>query len=71
MFQSMLHVPVHAACPCGCCMSMLMLHIHVHAAWTCWTNMNLKIYFKMKICNSKFEWTWNRKWTWKRTRAWT
>jgi hypothetical protein len=32
---SMLHVYVHAACPCSCCMSMSMLHIHVYFACPC------------------------------------
>jgi hypothetical protein len=41
MSVSILHVRVHAACPCSCrspcpnCMSVFMLHVHVHAACPC------------------------------------
>jgi hypothetical protein len=30
MSMSMLHVPVHAVCPCLCCMPTPILHVHVH-----------------------------------------
>jgi hypothetical protein len=30
--MSILHIYVHAACPCPRCMSMLTLHVHVYAA---------------------------------------